>query len=583
MSEQLILQLTPQIENFDDSILNLRLPVPTSRGAFEEEVSVVDITDAPARESDTGATGVPLRARRWKIAAEAQPVYAENLDLWRPFLASVNYFEHAKFKLIKGEFSDAARNTWDGELAFSGLARIGTGEWRGVKSLQEIRLRKHPPADAQGEPMWLISRWRAVRFETTETERRLFHEALDQAVPDPTARTRARTSIHEQRVIDFITTGKRPDPLFEVVGWDRHPGIVVADIDRDGFDDIYVMARWGKNQLFRNRRDGTYEEIAAEVGLDLEGHTSSAVFADFDNDGDLDAFLGRTLQRSMYLVNEGGQFVDRSSGRVATPLPYFASSISAADYDGDGLLDLYVSTFAGQMLFERRMREYRRSLLREHLPGTDAETLISHLADPSAHAWLNWPGPPNVLLRNVGSGRFVEAREAGPPFLFRNTYQATWSDYDGDGDPDLYCANDLAPDNLFRNEGNGVFVDATAAAGTTFMGFAMGASWGDYDEDGRPDLYVTNMFSKAGARITAQLSGLDERFPEMARGNWLYRNTGDGFEKVSGHDDDSLQVEVAGWGWGSQFIDVDNDGRLDIYALSGYYTAPDEVAKPQDF
>jgi len=583
-SEELILAYTKQLSGLDNSVLDLHLPIPTSRGLFQEEISVVDITSAPACLVATGHTGLPLRVRLWEIDTEARPFYAEGLDLWRPWLAEVDYIEHAKFKLTKGEFTSAAHDTWEGDLGFWGLALTKTGAWQGVKSLQTIRLRKFPPLEGRSEPHWAISEWRTVYFETTESEHRLFREVLDDAVADAAARQRARTSIHEKLVVNYITTGQKPDPIFEVTGWDRHPGVAVADIDRDGFDDVYVMARRGKNQLFRNRGDGTFEEIAGQVGLDQEAHTSSAIFADFDNDGDLDAFLGRTLARSVLLINEGGKFVDRSSSNVTTPLPYFASSVSAADYDGDGLLDLYVSTYAGQLIHDARVnKKFDLSYLTTRLRDEDADALVSRLDDADVHVWMNRPGPPNVLLRNVGSGHFVEARVSEPLFLFRNTYQATWGDYDGDGDPDLYCANDLAPDNLFRNDGDGGFVDVTETAGLTLMGFAMGASWGDYDGDGRQDLYVTNMYSKAGSRITAQIAGLDGRIPEMAQGNRLYRNTGHGFDKVSGPGEGAFEVEAAGWGWGSQFVDADNDGRLDLYALSGFYTAPDEIALPQDW
>jgi hypothetical protein len=108
----------------------------------------------------------------------------------------------------------------------------------------------------------------------------------------------------------------------------------------------------------------------------------------------------------------------------------------------------------------------------------------------------------------------------------------------------------------------------------------MGASWGDYDRDGRQDLYVTNMYSRAGRRITARLDAAG--FAPLARGNSLFRNQGDDFVRVSGLESPALLVERGGWGWGGQFVDLDNDGYLDIYALSGFYTAPEEVSLPED-
>ncbi len=186
-----------------------------------------------------------------------------------------------------------------------------------------------------------------------------------------------------------------------------------------------------------------------------------------------------------------------------------------------------------------------------------------------------------MLLVNRG-GRFEVPEEASALRVFRNTFQSTWSDFDRDGDPDVYLASDYGPNQLFRNEGDGSFRDVTGATGTADVGFGMGASWGDYDHDGRQDLYVTNMYSTAGNRILHKFSHVDEEILGTARGNTLFRNRSGSFEKVSGLKAPSLTVEKAGWSWGGQFADVDNDGFLDIYALSGYYTAPRKVAIARD-
>ena len=109
----------------------------------------------------------------------------------------------------------------------------------------------------------------------------------------------------------------------------------------------------------------------------------------------------------------------------------------------------------------------------------------------------------------------------------------------------------------------------------------MGVSWGDYDNDGLQDLYVCNMYSKAGNRIMGKIPGLDPRIVMLAGGNSLFRNRGGHFRKVSGVEPPSLLVEKVGWAWGGQFADFDNDGFLDIYSLSGYYSAPPEIAIPE--
>ena len=102
----------------------------------------------------------------------------------------------------------------------------------------------------------------------------------------------------------------------------------------------------------------------------------------------------------------------------------------------------------------------------------------------------------------------------------------------------------------------------------------MGASFGDYDHDGDFDLYVSNMFSKAGRRITASISSLDERFGLMARGNSLLEFQDGRFERVSSLDSSGMQVEKSGWAWGAMFVDADLDTWPDLYSLNGMYTAP---------
>jgi hypothetical protein len=333
--------------------------------------------------------------------------------------------------------------------------------------------------------------------------------------------------------------------------------------------------------FFRNRGDGSFEEIAAELGLDIEDHSSSAIFADFDNDGDADLLLGRTLVRSQYLINEDGRFAESSKSHVNEPLPYFTSSVSAADYDGDGLLDLYLSTYAKVLVardFLLRRGRIGGGLLPEFLPQMDSLRLAKLRLAPEFHQFINHAGPPNVLLRNVGGGRFKVIHDVAALRIFRNTFQSTWSDFDGDGDPDLYVANDFGPNNLVRNDGDGQFTDVTRDTKTADIGFGMGASWGDYDNDGRPDLYVSNMYSSAGNRILEKLEHVNDTFLGAARGNTLFRNSGETFDKVSGIEAPALTVEKAGWSWGGQFADLDNDGYQDIYALSGFYTANKKVA-----
>ncbi len=582
-SEELLLRLTPELKKLARSVLNLQLPDVHSAALFERRLDVVNL--APGQPDPANATPLwrSTKLSDWRISTTHQQRDREAANLWQPLFETVAYFEHAKFYFVKGHFVDAKHEHWEAEMGFRGLARQGDDAWRVVKAKQIVRWKGTPSLVPDRETKWTIESWQQVNLTSFDSSRRLFAEVLDQALPDDVQRARARRSIHEELIVQYATDEdfKPPHDHFFFHAHDRHPGIAVVDIDRDGFDDLYVMARLGRNQLLRNRGNGTFEEIAADVGLDIEDHCSSAIFADFDNDGDPDLMLGRTLAPSMYFVNDEGQFVDRTAELVATPLPALVASISAADYNGDGLLDVYLSTYAAHMV-EREManassEEPNERLLSEFLSEDESRELFRRSSDN--HEYMARVGPPNVLLVNRGGGAFELSPASEQLAAWRNTYQATWGDYDGDGHIDLYLAHDFATNHLFRGLDDGQFEDVTEATKTADIGFGMGVAWGDYDNDGRQDLYISNMFSKAGRRITGQLDKMvDPRFAQMARGNSLLRNTEDGFRRVSGLDPPDLQVEMAGWSWGGQFLDVENDGYLDIYALSGYYSAPPQIA-----
>lgn len=587
-SEELLLSLNSKLKKLAMAAKNLQLPDVMHRDLFTDEVHVADVASAPGTENQDSVPSLDLAMESWPVEETERPVSRNDLQLWTPLLEQVAYFERAKFYFFRGEFLNAERTQWKSEVGFSGLARTNDNRWLSISAKQYVVWRDQSTMAQENLDLrfrieksnWQIESWHQKSMTTQMSSRRMFRDVLDDVLPMAEQRKRARTSLHAEQVYAMTTDEDFVPPYehFYYIAFDRHPGIAVVDLDRDGFDDFYVMDRIGKNQFFHNQGDGTFNEIAAELGLDIENHCSSAVFADFDNDGDPDLFLGRTLQRSQYLENDQGKFVDRSSTLVNTELPYNVSSISAADYNGDGLLDLYLSTYAGYMVeqeLESPDGTNDEMLLEEFLPEEQSRELYRRSSENQMFA--NRVGPPNVLLRNVG-GSF-ELAPANPTLqMWKNTYQATWCDTNGDRRPDLYLANDFSPNVLYVNQGDETFVDVTETAGVADIGFGMGVSWGDYDNDGRHDLYVANMYSKAGRRITQAMDTMvDPQFSRMARGNSLFRCEGDAFNRVSGLDAPELMVEKAGWSWGGQFLDFNNDGFLDIYALSGYYSAPPEV------
>ncbi len=584
-SEELILALAPRLASLDRSVRNLVLPDARARGRFAERVAVRDLAARPAAEARRPAPGLDAAWRAWPAADASRERDAAELALWAGLLGEVAYFEHARFAIERGDFPAGGRDVFDTDVKFAGLARAADGSLRWVRARPRVRWVRVDEAAAEEALRWRIDAFETRELEWVETPAPLFEEVLDVALRDDATLARARTSLHEERVRAFLADpSSLPHPRFFPAAMDRHPGLAVVDVDGDGHQDLYATARWGRNLLLRNRGDGTFEEIGAELGLDVEDHTAAAIFADFDNDGDADAYLGRTLEPSVYLENRGGRFAPPEEPLDDDALPSLVSSVNAVDFDRDGLLDLYVATYAAKLTHEEHLdRPGARKLLADFLPEADARELARRMVYADPHTILNLYGPPNRLLRNTGGGRFEPV--APELAVFANTYQAAWSDFDGDGDPDVYLANDFGPNQLFRNESGpegARFVDVTAETGTADVGFGMGASWGDYDGDGRPDLYVSNMYSSAGERITARLGDLDPRFPKMARGNTLFRNEGGAFRAVSGRERSALPVEKAGWAWGGQFLDFDNDGRLDLVSLAGYYSAPEEFALPVD-
>ncbi len=331
-------------------------------------------------------------------------------------------------------------------------------------------------------------------------------------------------------------------------------GGAIGDADGDGLDDLYVCQPSGlPNRLFVRQADGTMSDRSAAAGVDWLDVTASALFVDFDNDGDQDLAVA-TIEYVHMMENDGtGRF------RPAARLPIGADpqSLCAADYDLDGDVDLYVCMNDDFVLGKQK----RSRGTFTHHDATD--------------------GAPNHLFRNDGGWVFSDVTgETGlDVHNTRHSLSACWEDFDDDGDPDLYVANDYGPNNLFRNDG-GRFVDIAFEAGAEDYGSGMSAHWGDFDRDGRMDVYVANMWSSAGGRVTTQEKFRPQEPPEVrarwrrfAKGNTLLRNLGGGkFAEVTA----AAGVEMGRWGWGSIFSDVNNDGWEDLVLGNGYLTMKDE-------
>jgi hypothetical protein len=218
------------------------------------------------------------------------------------------------------------------------------------------------------------------------------------------------------------------------------------------------------------------------------------------------------------------------------------------------------------------------------LPESDRERVRE---DEQRHPFVDRGGPANILMINV-DGKLKRCETSDAVKQWRDSFQSAWHDWDADGDPDLFVCNDYAQDCFLRNDtpkGSSTpkFVDITfEMIGEKTMGYSMGASWGDFDNDADMDLFVTGMYSKAGNRILKQFAAADQRSVLSARGNFLFQNNDGAFEQIAGEEVGMAKVAQAGWSFGGQFADFDGDAWLDLYVPSGFYTAPKSVRADVD-
>jgi hypothetical protein len=398
------------------------------------------------------------------------------------------------------------------------------------------------------DPFWEITAEEVTRRTLVSLETPRFASVATEA---------GITSVHENRLSPpYRLFGQGADnPV-------RQPsGVAVGDADRDGCEDV-VLAGSPELVLYRSLCDGRFEDATAESGLPrpYPAAASGVVFFDYDNDGWPDLYVAAVSGGDRLFRNQGGRFVDVTE-LAEIPAGTWGSMPVIADYDRDGLLDVYIA----------RMGDHEK---RSPQPPWDATN-----------------GTRGSLLRNLGDGRFTDVSAQAQVDSPGWDMAAAWGDYDVDGWPDLYVANEFGNNRLYRNEGDGTFSDRTLEAGVADGGSAMGVTWGDIDGDGDLDLYVAGMHANSGwvlfhpdfplpipwyLRVLGLFTDEVDRRREiytdrLSRGSTLFRNDGDGtFSDVS----DDAGVRDAQWGWAVEFLDYDNDGLLDIYGVNGFITGP---------
>ncbi|MFN2596643.1 MAG: FG-GAP repeat domain-containing protein [Pyrinomonadaceae bacterium] len=385
---------------------------------------------------------------------------------------------------------------------------------------------------------------------------------------------RGFTDVTAQSGIDFVS---HMNPMWSQPEWQPKKtafvkygssGVAAADYDNDGWYDIF-FADGARPRLYHNNGDGTFADATARAGLpgDLPG-VYVGVFADFNNDGYKDLFLGCTSTPNRLFRNNGdGTFADVSQD--AGLGGYFVTVATVADYDNDGDLDIYVGRYLD--------------------PRKDVPTTLFYSRN----------GAGNSLLRNDGNFHFTDVTAQAGVREGGLTLGVSFGDYDNDGYQDIYVSNDFGRNALFRNKGDGTFADVSKETGTLDFGYGMSSTFGDINNDGNLDIYVSNVHSSQrwyGQAITLyqyllnsarertlaedfptykeifSLVGSDWRFygDRMVKGNSLLLNDGRGhFKDVS----EAARANPFGWFWSSTMFDYDNDGRQDIYAVNGWITS----------
>ncbi|CAN5650640.1 hypothetical protein BH24ACI4_BH24ACI4_25000 [soil metagenome] len=334
-------------------------------------------------------------------------------------------------------------------------------------------------------------------------------------------------------------SGATPDKhMVETFG----SGVAWIDVDNDGLPDLYFVngAPGSSNALYRNNGDGTFADITQASGTaaaSTRGYKTGVAVGDYDGDGRLDLYVTALGANILYRNSGDGRFEDvTASAGVAGGAAEWSTSTGFLDYDLDGHLDLYVVNY---------------------LDVRPDDNPWCGLRKPGYRMYCNptiFDGVADRLFRNNGNGTFTDvSSRAGIANPAGKGLGVVFCDVDRDGDTDIYVANDLVRNFLYRNNGDGTFQDVAYAAGVGFDAngkpqAGMGVDCGDVTGDGRPELFVTNFSEEL---------------------NTLYENRGGGlFEDVS--QQIGLGSGFLPLGFGTKMYDIDNDGDLDIHVTNGH-------------
>ncbi len=353
------------------------------------------------------------------------------------------------------------------------------------------------------------------------------------------------TDITKESGVDFVhKSGMNEKKYFPTA---NGSGVGIFDADGDGLLDLYFLtncdlpvdkSKAPSNKFYKNLGNGKFEDRTEQSGLGYRGFTHGVIAGDIDDDGDTDVFLATYRDNRLFRNEGGGKFVDITEAAGIKPGPYFSSGGAMLDFDNDGDLDFYVSNYG---LWD---------IETDDVFCGDEESGLRLYCSPRSIRTVS-----HTLYRNEGNGKFVDvATEAGTARADGHGFGVVTGDFNGDGKVDIYVANDMNPNFLFLNKGDGTFEDATEFSGAAFdvKGQAqsgMGVDAEDFDGDGRFDLFVTNFANEY---------------------NTLYQNmNNNGFYDIttfSGMAADSMPMV----GWGCGLVDFDSDGWPDCFVSNGH-------------
>jgi tetratricopeptide (TPR) repeat protein len=488
-------------------------------------------------------SGFGIDAVKRQFGAHTVPGREQFLKAMQAWLGQVSKVEAAEFEIYGIEEIAGAPLTVRADIRYDIVAARNAeqreeriGSWR----TEWFR-------DAAG--VWKARKWEAGEEVVSVAHGPGFIDVTQQALGETESYQKQML-----RSVDYWRT-----VLDGAIGVDVYSnnGVAVGDFDNDGFDDFYVCQPAGlPNRLYRNRGDGTFEDVTDKAGVGVLDNTACALFADFDNRGRQDLLVVCGTGPLLFRNQGNGTFtLKRDAFKFAQPPQGTFTHAAVADYDGDGRLDIYFCMY----MYYLGLDQYHYPI-----PYYDARN-----------------GPPNCMFHNEGNGTFVEAtQETGlNADNDRYSFACAFGDSNGNGLPDLFVVNDFGSSQLYRNNGDGTFKVVSHQAQVEGVGAGMSCAWCDYDNDGHQDVYVPSMWEAAGQRVSEQKQ-FHEKAPETirelykrhARGNALYRNQGDGTFRNVGRQ---AGVEPGRWSWSSDFFDFDHDGYSDLYVSNGYLSGSD--------